>query len=376
MVLIPFWCVTKNIQSNNRRKSRTLPENCTSQTETRHFEQIERNQRKTLAVVILTAVMMVVELLFGYLTSSMSLLADGWHMASHTGALLITYLAYMLAKSPTLGRRFSFGTGKFIPLGGYTSAVSLAIVAVLMAVESFARFLSPQAVQFDEAILVSAIGLVVNIASAFILGIGSDFHSHSHAHGAEGHSHSPDATTHHGHDHNRENEPEHQHGHKHSHDRKHDVTEKRIDPPSPAAPDHNIRSAYYHVLADALTSILALVALFIGKYYDAPRVDALMGAVGAVIILRWAYFLCKDTAWELLDGHAKHIPQEEMIHWIQREGVSVDGLHLWQVGPHLTACEIIVSSPELRGPEFYKSRIRERYELQHIIVEERLITPT
>lgn len=323
------------------RKSRMLADQCTSQTETGHFEQMQRNERRTLLVVVLTAVMMIIELAFGYLTGSMALLADGWHMASHAGALFITYLAYVFAKSTTLAKRFSFGTGKFIPLGGYTSAVALAIVAFLMGIESIQRFMAPLPIRFDEAILVTAIGLVVNIVSAFILDPHQDGHSHDYDHA---------------HDQNHEGDHDDHH---------HEGLET-------SAPDHNIRSAYYHVLADALTSILALVALFIGKYADAPRVDALMGGIGSIIILRWAYLLCQDTAWELLDGHAKSISQESMIDYLQQHGASVEGMHVWRIGPHITACELVLVSAELKGAEFYKQKLKEKFSLQHIVVEERL----
>jgi cation diffusion facilitator family transporter len=287
--------------------------------------QISSNQRKTTIVVVLTTIMMVVEIAAGYLTGSMALLADGWHMASHAGALSIALIAYRLAKSETMKKHFSFGPGKFIPLGGYTSAVALAIVAFLMIIESFFRLINPTDIQFSEAIAVAVVGLVVNVASALIL-------SHDHGHG-------------HGHDHH------HGHGHEHHH-------------------DHNLRSAYIHVIADALTSVLAIIALTIGLFYNTIWLDPLMGIVGAVVILKWAYNLCKETGWELLDGHSKSIDHQKITQLIKDNDAHVLDFHSWKIAPGANACILSVETAERRGSIFYHDLVKENFHIHHLTIEE------
>jgi cation diffusion facilitator family transporter len=210
-------------------------------------------ERRTRYVVLLTAVMMVVEIAAGYLYGSMALLADGWHMGTHVAALGISLFAYGYARRHADDPRYSFGTGKVSSLAGFASAVALAVVALMMGAESVQRLLSPQTIHFDEAILVASVGLAVNLLSAWLL---RDDHSHHH----------------HGHD-----EPHHHH-------------------------DHNLRAAYLHVLADALTSLLAIVALLCGRALGWVWMDALMGIVGALVIAKWGLDLIRETGGVLLDG--------------------------------------------------------------------------
>lgn len=276
---------------------------------------INRNERRTLFVVILTAVMMVIEIVAGYLTGSMALLADGWHMASHATALGISVLTYRLAKSQKLQDKFSFGAGKFIPLGGYTSAIILALMALFMAYESVRRLIFPEFIYFDQAIIVAIIGLVVNLVSAAIL------------------------------------KDKHHHGHEHHH-------------------DHNLKAAYLHVLADALTSVLAIVALFFGKYHNSVWMDSIIGILGSIVILKWAFDLCKETAWELLDGHAKTVDQGKITNDLEMKGCRVHDLHVWRIAPNAYACEVILSSPTIKGSLFYKTFLKENFGLTHVIVEE------
>ncbi len=287
---------------------------------------IARNERKTLLVAAITSAMMVVEVIAGYLTSSMALLADGWHMASHAGALTISVLAYRLAKSDRLNRQFSFGAGKLIPLGGYTSAILLAMIALLMAVRSVERLLHPVAIQFNEAIAVAILGLAVNVFCALILDEGSHSHPEEHEEG------------------NRAHRP-------HSH-------------------DHNLRSAYINVLADALTSICALAALLLGKLARAVWLDPAMGIVGAAVILRWAYMLCKETARELLDGHARPADRDEIRQFLEREGAVVLDLHVWRIAPSALACEILIESRTPKGSAYYRKKIGRRFPFEHLIIEE------
>lgn len=290
------------------------------------FDEIEHNEKRTLWVVILTFSMMIFEVAAGYWTGSMALLADGYHMASHAGALGIAYLVYKLAKSESIKSRLSFGTGKLLPLGGYTSAVGLGIIAIWMAVESIQRLLNPNEIQFNEAIAVAVIGLAVNVVSAFILGSGHHHHNHDHSH------------------------DDHDHHHVH---------------------DHNHRSALVHVIADALTSVLAILALIAGKFYAANWLDPLMGIVGAVVILRWAYVLCRDTAWELLDAHSNSVPAHEIRGSIEKAGIRVIDLHIWKVGPGNHACQLVVENETRKGSEFYRQFIPKLAGSIHLVVEER-----
>lgn len=285
--------------------------------------KIKTNEKKTLIVIALTFVTMIAEIYFGYFTNSMSLLADGWHMASHAGALGITFLAYRLARSSKFSQKLTFGSGKFIPLGGYTSAISLGIVAVIMAFESTVRMLNPVAIKFDEAIYVAILGLIVNLASAFIL---TDHHGHSH-------------------------------GHDHDHDHTH---------------DHNLKSALAHVIADALTSVSAIIALLIGKHYQMYWADPLMGIVSSLVILRWAYLLCKETVWELLDGESKQIDKNVLKEIFRDDkNVEITDLHLWRIAPKAHACEMMVYCNDPKGTEYYRDKILERFSIEHLIIEER-----
>jgi cation diffusion facilitator family transporter len=304
-----------------------------------NFSQIEQNEKRTLWVIILTLVMMVVEVVTGHLTGSMALLADGYHMASHAGALGISYLVYRLAKSETLKQKLNFGSGKLLPLGGYTSAVGLVFISLWMIIESFERLLNPIAIRFEEAIVVAVVGLVVNILSAFILGFGKDGHGHSHSHN-------------HNHDHGHE----HDHAHDHSH----------------SMEDHNHKGAIMHVLADALTSVLAILALVIGRSYDAIWLDPVIGLVGAFVIIRWAYGLCRVTAWELLDGQPLAASIDEVRSKIESTGIKVIDIHLWKVGPGNHAGQLIVESSVAKGSQHFKQFFPDTLKSLHLVVEERL----
>lgn len=289
--------------------------------------KIGSNEKKTIFVVILTFITMIVEVSYGYITGSMALLADGWHMASHVGALGISVIAYKLARSEELNKKFTFGAGKFIPLGGYTSALMLGLVAVFMGVESFERFLNPTNIDFSKAIGVSIAGLVVNILSAFLL-----WDSHDHHH--------------------------HHHDHENSHDHVH---------------DHNHKSALIHVIADAFTSVLAIVALMAGKYFGWNWADPIMGIIGSLVILKWAYGLCKGTVWELLDGNSKLIKEDDLRNlFSDHEDVEITDLHIWRIAPDAHACELMVFNDNPRGSEFYRELIQKKFDIEHLIVEERV----
>ncbi len=282
-------------------------------------------ERRTRLVVILTAVTMVVEIVAGYLFGSMALLADGWHMGTHVAALAISLFAYRYARRHAENPRFSFGTGKVTALGGFTSAVTLAMVALLMGVESIERLVSPETIRFNQAIAVAVLGLIVNLVSAWLLhgGAGGHHHHHHDAH-----------------------QPHHHHH------------------------DQNLRAAYMHVLADALTSVLAIVALIAGKYFGWVWMDALMGIVGAVLITRWSIGLLQDTSAVLLDS----VPSESLDRAIKEaiEGDSdnrIVDLHVWQLGPGSFGVIISLVTHEPRDPEHYKALIAHLHSLQHVTIE-------
>lgn len=262
---------------------------------------VEGRKKRILLVVVLTFVTMVVEIFAGRLTGSMALEADGYHMASHVGALGLSYLTYMLSQSPAVRTRMNFGAGKVLALGGYTSAILLALIAIWMLFESLGRFLEPKSIDFNEALFVALIGLAVNVASVFLLGWNSHAHGHGHTHV-------------HGH--------EHVHGHAHGHGDLHNHVE-----------DHNHRGAVMHVLADILTSVFAVLALVIGRHSaQAVWLDAAMGVVGAVLILRWSWALLKQTSHELLDFYPAGTSVAELKQRIENDGHRVSDLHLWSQG--------------------------------------------
>ncbi len=294
----------------------------------------DRNARRTLWVVLLTAGMMVVEIVAGVLFNSMALLADGFHMATHAGALGVAAIAYAYAKKHANSRRYSFGTGKVGDLAGFASAMALGLVALGIAVESAQRLLSPQSVAFGEATVIAVVGLLVNLASAWLLGAD---HHHGHGHGHD-HGH------HHGHH-------DHSHGHDHHHH------------------DNNLRSAYVHVLADALTSVLAIVALLGGRYLGWVWLDPVMGLVGATVIAVWSWSLMRDTASVLLDAHESHL-EEEIREFVEGPGdARITDLHVWRVGPGAHAA--IVAVKGIDG-DTVRSRLHEVHEIAHLTVEHRI----
>ncbi|QTH21656.1 CDF family Co(II)/Ni(II) efflux transporter DmeF [Rhizorhabdus wittichii] len=297
------------------------------------------NARRTAWVVALTAAMMVGEIVAGYLTGSMALLADGFHMATHAGALGVAAIAYGYAKRHVANPRYSFGTGKVGDLAGFASALVLGIVALGIAIESAVRLAQPAKVAFDEAILVAVLGLGVNLVSALLLS-GGHGHHHHHDHGHE-HGHG------HGHDHGHGHHDHHRHG----------------------GGDNNLRAAYVHVLADALTSVLAIVALLAGRYLGWLWLDPLMGLVGAAVIARWAWTLMADTAGVLLDTADAHLVAE-IRDCVERPGdARIVDLHVWQVGPgaHAAIVDIVGAAPAAA----IRERLEPVHELVHLTIERR-----
>ncbi|MBW2251424.1 MAG: CDF family Co(II)/Ni(II) efflux transporter DmeF [Deltaproteobacteria bacterium] len=281
------------------------------------------NESRTLVVVLLTTLTMVIEILAGYWTGSMALLADGWHMGTHTLALGLSYVAYRLAHFFEGSGRFSFGTGKMGILAGYTSALFLGFAAIWMIYESICRIVDPVAIAFSEAIGITFIGLVVNLASVLILNSSnSDHHRHSH-----------------------DSISEHHH-------------------------DHNYRAAYLHVIADSLTSILALIALLSGRYFGWIFLDPIMGIVGGVLICCWAYTLLKSTGSILLDGEAEKDIRKKIYDLIESDNDSrIIDLHVWHIGSNEIACIASIVTGQNLTAEDYQARINKHFHFHHISVE-------
>ena len=282
----------------------------------------DENARRTLWVVALTVVMMIGEITAGYLTGSMALLADGFHMATHAGALGIAALAYAYAKRHASSQRYSFGTGKVGDLGGFASALILGMVSLGIGVESVMRLLQPTEVQFGTATLIAIAGLIVNIVSALLLGHGHDHDDHGHAH----------------------------HGN-----------------------DNNLKSAYVHVLADALTSVLAIAALLAGRYLGWVWLDPAMGIVGAIVIARWAWTLMGATAGVLLDQTDVHVA-EEIRELVEKPGdATITDLHVWRVGPQAHAAIVSVLGEATANAESIRERLKPVHEVSHLTVEFRAL---
>jgi cation diffusion facilitator family transporter len=278
-----------------------------------------RGERRTRIVIAITGTMMVLEITVGLLSHSMALLADGWHMSTHVTAFLITAAAYYFTKRHASDLRFSFGTGKIGVLGGFASAVVLSVVALLMAGESVHRIFVPLAIHFDEAIGIACLGLVANLGCAILL---KDDHTHEH-------------------------------GHPHQH---HDL---------------NLRAAYLHVLADAFTSLLAIVALTSGKFFGWTWLDPVVGIVGSAVVFSWAYSLLRDTSGILLDRTpaSSDLP-DEIRKAIESDGDSVvTDLHVWQVGAGKFAAIVSLVAHQARPCESYRERLREHEELVHVTIE-------
>ena len=285
-------------------------------------DQRQAGERRTLMVVLLTAVMMVVEITAGLIYGSMALLADGLHMASHATALGIAVFAYVIARRLAADQRFSLGVGKINSLAGFASAVLLFGFAVVMATESVDRLISPVSISFDQALIVAVVGLVVNGFSAWLLA------STPHNHG---------------------DEKNHDHGHHH---------------------DHNLRGAYLHVLADALTSILAIVALLAGKFWGANWLDPAMGIVGAALVASWSIGLIRQSSRVLLDWQADKDTVKALQDSIEQGTTDrVTDLHLWSIGHGIFSAQMTVVSDDPKPPSQYKSLIPANLKVVHVNVE-------
>ncbi|RTT94544.1 CDF family iron/cobalt efflux transporter AitP [Pseudomonas aeruginosa] len=303
-------------------------------------------ERNTRWAVLLTACMMVAEIAGGWLFNSMALLADGWHMSSHALALGLAVLAYGAARRYANDPRFSFGTWKIEVLGSYTSALLLLLVVGLMLYQSVERLLDPSPIHYQQAMLVAALGLLVNLACAWLLRDGHAHHGHGHSH----HHH-------------------HHHHHDHDHDHDHDHHAHRHD--------LNLRAAYLHVLADAATSLLAIVALAGGLLWNAAWLDPLMGIVGAVLVSVWACGLIRQSSRVLLDAQMDAPVAAEIRAAIASSPLPAEllDLHLWQVGQGKYACLLSLLTTEEGSADYFKRRLAEHEELVHITVEVNPLLP-
>ena len=279
------------------------------------------HEKRTRYVVAITAAMMIVEIAAGWLTGSMALLADGFHMATHAGALGVAAWAYAFARRHARNPRFTFGTGKVGDLAGFASALVLAIIALGIGVESIGRLFESAWIAYSEAIPIAVLGLVVNLASAWLLGHG-----------------------HHEHD-------DRTHGHHHDH------------------ADNNLRSAYFHVLADALTSVLAIGALVAGRFLGWGWMDAVMGIVGAVVIGRWSWGLVQATGAVLVDAVDTRPLEQEISEAIDDGDARITDLHVWQVGPGKYAAIVSLVAAKPLSPTEYAARVMIHEELVHVTVE-------
>ncbi|MEE9368380.1 MAG: CDF family Co(II)/Ni(II) efflux transporter DmeF [Pontiella sp.] len=279
----------------------------------------ERGEKRVYIVLVLTLVTMVVEIIAGFIFKSMALTADGWHMGTHAAAFGITIFAYRYARKNAKNPRFSFGTGKVSVLGGFASAVALCVVALLMAIESISRIIEPQEIQFNEAIGVAVLGLIVNLVSAVLL---------------------------------KGDHPGHSHGHDHHHE------------------DHNLKAAYLHVLADALTSVAALVALTFGRMFGWAVLDPVMGIVGSLVIAKWVINLMKETSGILLDGSIEPAVLESIRAAVEAApDCRVTDLHVWAVAPEHLAVILSVETSGPRKPDEIKVLLSDIPHLIHINVE-------
>ena len=306
------------------------------------------NEQKTKWVTIITLITMVVEITVGYWSGSMALLADGWHMASHTLALGLSLVVYYLYRHPKFRSSFTFGGGKILSLGGYTSSLMLVFIAVSMVVESISRLYNQHTIHYEQAIIVSIVGLIVNLVCAYIMHQPGDtdklvvVEDHSQC------SHPTSKLAPAGHSHT------HSHSHSHSHSHGH---------------DHNHESAYVHIVTDAMTSVLAIVALLLGRWQGWTWLDPVVGIVGGVVVFKWSMGLIKQSGMDLLDAHDGSIDRDKLVTKIESDGSKVMDIHLWKLAPGQVGCEIIVKRNLNQLSANYRDVIQRDFAIHHLVIE-------
>jgi cation diffusion facilitator family transporter len=305
----------------------------------------ERSEKKTWAVIWLCTAMMIAEIAGGWMFGSVALVADGVHMSTHAGALLLAALAYTYARRHAGDPRFTFGTGKFGDLAGFASAIVLAAIALLIGVESIQRLWDPEPIHFTEAIPIAVLGLAVNIASAWLLSGG---HHDGHRHG-------------------------HDHGHDHHHD-DHDDNEHHAQ--GKMLHDNNFRAALTHVVADAAVSVLVIVALLLARAFGWLWLDPVAGIGGAVVIASWAATLIRDTGAILLDMNPDDHICEHLREVIEQDGDRLADLHLWRLGPGHLGAILSVVTPTARTESFYRQKLGAFKALSHLTIEVRAPDPS
>ena len=298
-------------------------------------------ERRTLIVVLLAFVMMIGEVIAGYMTGSVALISDGWHMGTHVGALGLTLVAYWYARTRRGDDAFSFGTGKVYALAGFTSGVVLVLVALWLAKESIERLIHRETVDYAQALPVAVLGLIVNGVSALVLGTGHHYgHAHGHGHGAHAHPHQ---------------------AHDHAHDR---------GAPKAGTLDFNLRAAYIHIIADALTSLLAIGALSLGWWAGLWFLDPATGLIGGAVISWWAVQLCRQASGQLLDVTSSPAHEDIVRSRLEAiDDVKVADLHVWELGPGRRSCivSLVTSSP--RDVAFYRDTVLSALPVAHLTIE-------
>jgi cation diffusion facilitator family transporter len=304
------------------------------------------NEQKTKWVTIITMITMFVEIAVGYWSGSMSLLADGWHMASHTLALGLSLVVYYLYRHPKFRASFTFGGGKILSLGGYTSSIMLVFIALSMVVESISRLYHQHTIHYEQAIIVAIVGLLVNLVCAFIMHQPEDNKNLSLEHDHSNCKVNKLAPAGHGHSHS--------HNHSHSHADAH---------------DHNHESAYVHIITDALTSVLAIMALLLGQWQGWTWLDPAVGILGGLVVFKWSLGLIKQSGMDLLDAHDVSIDREKLVTKIENDGSKVMDIHLWKLAPGQVGCEIIVQRNNNQLSANYRDLIQKEFAIHHLIIE-------
>jgi cation diffusion facilitator family transporter len=326
-----------------------MPHNLAAHVHHEDEEQHNRSgERRTRWVVMLTVFTMIGELVVGRITGSTALIADGSHMGAHVGALGLTLVAYWYARTRARADSFSFGTGKVYALAGFTSGVILAIVALWMAKEGLVNLITKPDVDYNDAIPVAIFGLVVNILSVFLLGHRHHF-GHEHGDHDHGHDHGPDEHEHDDHDHE-------------------DDSPDEVAPPGTL--DFNLRAAYIHILADAMTSVLAIGALCAGKFAGLWYFDPAMGFVGGAVIAWWAFTLCRQASGQLLDIVSSPRHEEVVRKRVESiDDVRVADLHVWELGPGRRSCILSIVTATPRELAYYREAVLGVLDVAHLTIE-------